>query len=225
VEVERRHHRVISHSYQDALDALIVMDVRKLHWSTDKEWEGISMSLLEIASYPSEMGPNARRAIMSFLDRVAGKTRSGMPGGVASNISDRVLDLCPIHRVRTEAEPTDEEDELLQMAACIGADLAYDGALYAADLEIVEAGCEILWRLLSFSKRNSFDALERFVTESYVTALDGAARSSTEFARELVEFTKAYGSTGTTVRIELPEKIARKMLDDEEQRSAAPEGR
>jgi len=94
-----------------------------------------------------------------------------------------------------------------------------------ADLEVVEAGCEVLWRLLSFATRNSFEALVRFVMQSYDTALDGATRSSTEFARELVEFTKAHGVTGTTVRIELPERIIRKMLDDEEQRSVASESR
>ncbi len=188
---QRRSSRVI---YQAALDANVVTQLWKL--KTSWAWDDWRNLLLEVDSFPPGIGYEAKRAILERLVYATVGTRNKMPGEIATMISDRTVDLLPLElrQRRKGRRPTKDDRDLLQLAAEIGEALAYDGALYLHDVEVVYAGCEILWRVLSYARINSLADVDSDVIASFETALDGATRSGLAEAVQLVQLAKQHGA-------------------------------
>lgn len=216
IQMERRLQYHGSSGFRDALDALIVMDLRSLSRSRDDEWAEAQTALWSIQSYPAEMGVNARRAILTFLYDLAGDARVGMPSRIADGISRSAIDLLPIRALRSHDDDLSKQDvDLLETAGAIGGDLAYDGALYCGKLQIVEAGGEILWRVLSYAKTRSLRNLHKLANEYFELAFDGARRSALPNAVELLQLFKKHGASGNWRRVNLPDEFLRTMAEDD----------
>jgi hypothetical protein len=216
IQAESRPSHHGSQAFRGALDALIVMDVRTLTARGD-DWSVIEGSLWAIQRYPVEMGPPARRAILAFLYDVSGSTRFRMPSRIADNISNRTIEILPIRALQERSNDLTVEDlDLMETAAEIGGDIAYDGALYCRKLEIVDAGAQILWRLLSYAKTRSLPGLEKLVRTYFAQAFDGARRSSTPLAVDLLEAFKKHGEGREWRRLRLPGKFLEAMADEED---------
>src|SRR5262249_4936349 len=154
-------------------------------------------------SYPQEMGINARRAIVGFLYDLSGDTRFRMPSRIAELISDATIDMLPSLGSR-ETDLADEDLDLAQTAAAIGGALAYDGALYCGRLQIVEAGGQVLWRVLSYARSRGLVKLERDARTYFEQAFDGATRSGLPHATELLGEFKKHGEAKSTRHLVIP---------------------
>lgn len=188
IHAERLLPSRVSIGFRDALDALVVMDVRSLQTSDEDEWAATDNALCAVRSYPPEIGPTARRAILSFLSRLAADTRFRMPSRIAAGIASCAIDLLPLRSLKQSDHDLEAEDfDLLETAAQIGADLAYDGALYCGSFDIVRSGGEILWRVLSYARSRTLYALEAFADDHFEVALDGARRSGIRAAVNYLE--------------------------------------
>jgi hypothetical protein len=206
---DSKRHRERPAFYQ-ALDAIVVVDIRKLRYRTGDDWDQVQTCLLEIGWYPDEIGFDARKEIFDYLYDLAGRARDRMPADVAASIRRAVLDLIPIRIMRASRRrrTTAEEFELMQSAIDIGMALAYDGALHLHNLKVVDSGCEILWRLLSYASIHRHKALRAKVLEAFDVALDGAVRSGDLLAAKLVHLAREYGERGGTRRLEYTMELA-----------------
>jgi hypothetical protein len=204
--VERRARSV----FHESLDALVVLDVQKVRGRSDGEWESEQRAVAEISSYPETIGFEARRAILDYLAHLASDTRHDMPQLVAQMIRRCTIEMLQLHYLygRRGKRTTREDLILLELGIEIGRDMAYDGALYLHNLRIVDEGCEILWRLLSYSKIHRLKSLRTAVLDGFETVLDGATRSENAAAVSLVETARRYGDAGGTRAPEYPRELA-----------------
>jgi hypothetical protein len=188
--------------FSEALDALVVLNVRKLRGRAALEGDGEEVELLqalsELGHYPESIGFEARREILELLCDVASDTRHRMPALVAFMIRHHAIDVLRLHYLysgRTH-RTTHDRFALLEYGIQLGANMAYDGALYLHSVKIVDEGCEILWRLLSYATIHKHRKLRAAVLDGFETALDGATRSGSKATVALVETAKRYGESG-----------------------------
>ncbi len=202
--------RPVRTAFLEALDAGIVLDVHKIRRRASGDWDIVEEPLRELGFYPEVMGYEARRAILGLLDDLASRTRFKMPETASHAIRSRVVDLLPLVFLRGEGKRrTSRQDaELLRMAISIGEALAYDGALKLGNIRIAEDGCDILWRVLSYSVIHRHAGLRAAVESAFDTALDAARRAGIPEALTLVTVTREYGESGGTRLPEYPDKLA-----------------
>lgn len=201
--------------FQLVLDAVTVREVQKAYQQCGRhEWEHASEVVRQLRWFTDSIGHYARRAILEILDDIASGARFGIPAHVAESVACVAFDALPVRGLRTPSKHriTPEETELLHYGVSIGLHLAYDGALYVHNLKVVEAGGELLWKILRYARINKHKELLQSTLREFDTAEDAAARANNAVALALLKIQRKHGMTGNhrlpEYPIDLDEKIA-----------------
>ena len=181
--------------YAAALDALVVMDVRKLSFRAGDDWKSNDNVLEEILAYPEHIGLAAKAQILEYVANLARLSYRQMPSSTAGLIRSVTLTTADLDFPDVQGRKKADKAQMVlrEMAAGIGRSLVYEGSLRLHDLRVVEAGAEILWRLLSIAVASRRKALERLVLQAFAAGFDGASRGKQAVAAELLVAFRDHG--------------------------------
>jgi hypothetical protein len=191
--IEGRH-RQPDAMLEAALEAHAIHDIRALGFALrEPGWSGHEALIGRLGVHSDERRYGARVGIevLEALDGVVGRMRGAVApwdrpittldvlAGVAGAVGEAVDRVLPIGSLvgPTPRRPSEPEVQLFGMAASLGGNMAYDGALYIWDLRVVEAGAELLWRLLRYGHLNHINAVQQDAERAFASALDAARRS------------------------------------------------
>ncbi len=185
--------------FQLMLDAVTFTEIQKIRirFDFDKE-EQLLDAIYDLSIYIESSGIRARREILSKLDDIAGRTRFGLSTEIGRSVARVAYDALPIRSLRSPAGTliSESELELLEYGLSIGTSLAYDAALYINNINIVEAGGELLWKILRYARINNYkELLERSMIE-FETAEDGARRGGDKYMIALLRLYRQHGLSG-----------------------------
>jgi|GEM_PF-3880190 len=202
-------------AFIEALDALVVFDLRKLQLRAGAKWETTTAVLAETAGYPEPLGFVAKQAILDYLADLARRTRSQMPVSVAEAIRSIAIATCDLYFLHTHAKKKiNKSDGLLrEIVADIGKSMVYDDSLYLRSLPIVEAGGEILWRLLASAVIMKDGILRKAVLEGFDAGIDGAARGPVADAEKVLSTFRNHGLKGGVDYPVFTRDLVFRMLD------------
>jgi hypothetical protein len=126
------------------------------------------------------------------------RTSSGIAADVARAVAQAAYDVLPIRNLRKPSPDSipPAEAELLEYGLAVGLSLSYDGALYVRNLKVVDAGGELLWRILRYVRINKHEPLLERVLDDFNTAEDAARRAGGKDAVTLLRLYRKHGLTG-----------------------------
>ena len=185
--------------FQLMLDAVSIREIQRIRRQLNRfDGEEALGNVYELAAYIEGSGERARRAILEALDYAASRTRLRMPADMAQAIAHVTYDALPIRNLRSPSDVTISvtEIELMEYGLAIGVALSYDGALYLHDMKIVDAGGELLWKILRYARINKETALQKHALEGFETAEDGAKRSGDPDTVALLKLYREHGLSG-----------------------------
>lgn len=185
--------------FQLMLDAVSIREIQKISRKVDlDEDEKTLEAIYEISSYVESSGIRARREILETLDSIASRDRLRMSPDVARAVAHVTYDTLPIRNLRFPSKTpiSDAEFELMEYGLAIGLSLSYDGALYIKDIKVVDAGGELLWKILRYARINNHKALQQRALDDFDTAEDGAKRGGDTDAVELLQLYREHGLSG-----------------------------
>lgn len=185
--------------FQLVLDAVSIREIQKVRRTLySGEEEKTLDAIREVSSYVESSGVRARREIFEFLDQVASETRGGMSSKVARAVAHVTYDTLPIRNLRFPSKTpiSEAEFELMEYGLSIGLSLSYNGALYIKDIKIVDAGGELLWKILRYARINDYKELRQRALDDFDTAEDGAKRGGDAGAVELLQLYREHGQSG-----------------------------
>jgi hypothetical protein len=184
----------------DAAQMLVVVvegnaihEIRRVrHELGAAHWSAVPQLLDSLVVYGDTLsyGPSVGIEYLMAIEAATGRARHGDPDAVArvaGRIADAAMRAFPIYSFvgRQARRSTKAELEVLRLGGHIGSDFAYDGAKWLRELRVVEAGSDLLWRVLRFAHLNEERGLERFARSEFAK-VEGAARDVR--AREWIEF-------------------------------------
>lgn len=210
--------RVSDELFQIVIDAVSLREIQRIHARIDLDKpEKISKILFELEMYVPESGYRARLEILMSLLDIADKTRMREAKNIshlAHQIALLTYNALPIRNIRekSQIEISVDEMNLLYCGLEIGMEMAYDGALKRPDLLFVDAGGEVLWKLLRYSIVNGIKSLEEAVLRDFEKVIDAAKRGANKDALVLIELYKEHGLHGNWQYPEYPEDIADKLI-------------
>ncbi|TAJ07158.1 MAG: HNH endonuclease [Nitrospirae bacterium] len=203
--------------FQLMLDAVTVREVQKVYQQCGRhEWEHASEVARQLRWFTDSIGHRARHAILEILDDISSGARFGIPAHVAKSVACVAFDALPVRGLRTPSKHriTPEETELLHYGLSIGLNLAYDGALYIHNLEVVEAGGELLWKILRYARINKHKVLLQNTLREFDTAEDAAARANNTAALTLLKVQRKHGMSGNHRHPEYPLDLNEKLATE-----------
>lgn len=204
--------------FQLAIDAVTIREVEHMRFGLEIDnSESVSTFLSMLGIYVSKSGFRARREILEALWDVAYRTRfprTNQSAHLAKEVVRVTYEAMPIRntRIPSATKISPEELELLNYGMEIGLQLAYDGSLYAHDLQIVNAGGELLWKLLRFSRINKLKKLQAEILQEFATALDAAKRAGDQDSLTLITLYRNHGLKGDWHYPAYPDDLADKIL-------------
>lgn len=168
-----------SSTYDETLAALAVHEVRKISCvaqGCDRPWAKVQQQLEALLPYASHSDFRVRREVLEGLDGLATQTRTGMPGEVARaicGIGSSTMPAWNVHApIRRDALP--EELEILEAGLALGTGVAYDGAKYLDDIAVVDAGGDLMARVLRLAIVNRLEGLAAQAQRSFGEVADAA---------------------------------------------------
>lgn len=158
--------------YQLSLDASIALEAerlaRDLADARGRDWDEQPRALHDLESLCFRAGIRGRNAILEVLQRHATYARAGMPGTHARILAYIAYEAVSLpHPDDACDEPTELQLHGLEVAAIIGRSLAWDGAKKLKDLEVLEAGGDLLRRILWGTRRLGWEHAEDNLTEVF----------------------------------------------------------
>lgn len=185
--------------FQLMLDAVTSLEVHNIQRRFRSVEDDELITLVHgLSFYLPFCGLRARRAILGALDDVAARTLFGIAPDTAQAVAHVAYEALPIHSRRQAGADSVSaaEAELLEYGLAVGLALAYDGSLYLRNLKIVDAGGEVLWRILRYVSLNKHEALRQRAIEDFETAEDAAKRAGENDAVALLRLYRDHGLTG-----------------------------
>jgi hypothetical protein len=196
-------------AFAEALDAMVVLDIAKLGHRAGDDWPNIYETLSGFSAYPDSIGVPARQAIMEYAEAIARRTRSDMPAGVAKRLRDVAIETSELYFLgdRLTGRELKTTTFLRESAAEVGHSLVYDGALRLGSLGIVDAGAEVLWRVLAVATLSKNRVLRKAAMDGFAGGFDGAARGEQPDATTLLTIYRDCGLRGELSHPSFPESI------------------
>jgi hypothetical protein len=185
--------------YQLMLDAVTSIEVHKIQRRFRSVDDDELLDLIhQISSYVPSSGARARQAILEALYSLAVRTSLGIAIDVARAVAQVAYDALPIRNLRKpNPDPIPPaEAELLEYGLAVGLSLSYDGALYVRNIKVVDAGGELLWRILRYVRIKNHEPLLGRVLDDFNTAEDAARRAGEKDAVTLLRLYRKHGLTG-----------------------------
>lgn len=199
------------------LDALAIQRIREGEQALRGSWPTIGdvLQRLSIFGDTRRYSPVVRAEYLRALDMVVGRMRGAVRphdrdqatrsvlAHIAADIDDAIMNALPIHSlVGRTAAPSSAELPLFDDASQLGGELAYDGSLYIRDLRVVEAGAEVLWRLLRFAQLNDVGSIRQDAEREFETSIDAARRTTWSDGRHALTWLTFKQQSALATRLE-----------------------
>lgn len=181
------------------LDAVTSIEVHKIQRQLRTAEDDELLTLIhQFSSYLPFCGVRARRAILAALDLVAVESSIGIPIDVAQAAAHITYEALPIRSLKKPSrEPISATElELLEYGLAVGLSLSYNGSLYLHNLKVVDAGGELLWKVLRYVHINNHESLRERALDDFRTAEDAARRAGEDDAISLLQLYRDHGLTG-----------------------------
>jgi len=198
------------HLFQLMLDAVSIREIRKIRSDLDSDQDDtVLAAIYHLSSFLESSGVRGRRAVLEVLDDVASRTRFGIAEKVAQATASAAYHALPIRSIRFPAKIRISEVEigLIEYGLSIGLSFAYDGALYMKNIRVVDAGSELLWKILRYARINHHNHLQQRALEEFATAEDAAKRGGESDIFKLIHLYRKHGLAGDWQSPDYGEKL------------------
>ncbi len=201
--------------FQLMLDAVSVREIQKIRRNLNPDENDKTLeAIYDLSSYLESSGVRARRAVLEILDEIASRTRLGLQPDVAQTISRVTYEALPIRSLRfpSKVQISATEIELMEYGLSIGLALSYDGALYIQNIKVVDAGGELLWKILRYARINNHKNLQQRALDEFDTAEDGAKRGGDPDTVKLLQIYRKHGLSGDWRNPTYDKKLLSKII-------------
>lgn len=160
------------------LDKLAVMEVRKLAHLSPDEWgghEGRIRHLRQLFPYTWRYSLDVRAEVLETARELAGVWSSRTPSELAEAMADVVLDVLPIGvGPYKPISLTDAEMAVVDFGATLGFEISYNAARYMEDLRAVQAGANVLEKILRLAVLNGDEKMIEAMKNRFAHAMANA---------------------------------------------------
>lgn len=141
-------------------------EVKRIRFEMEatSDWSALEGYLDKLVPYAREFDHVVKHEVLNAVMNVTGRTRQGMPLGVAQSVDNVLMEVMPVRggglNYPTREEITEEDQELLKRMENATFELTWDACRYLRDMKIVEVGARLYWVLIRISTLNRLERLQ-----------------------------------------------------------------
>lgn len=167
----------LHHTVLNAVAAIEVRKIRHRLVEVGRQWDKVEPELRPLFAFTRQV---STAVVSEIFDAVSVlNPRQGMPPEVASLVATIVMEAAPTYALRSrggKAVPK-EVITVLDYAGELGFEIAYDGAKYLRDLQVVDAGAQILWFIMRHATLCKHKLMQKKMRDYFASASEAAAQS------------------------------------------------
>jgi hypothetical protein len=202
-------------------------EVKRIRFEMEatSDWSALEGYLDKLMPYAREFDHVVKHEVLNAVMDVTGRTRQGMPLGVAQSVDNVLMEVMPVkggglkHPSRDEI--TGDDQELLKRMEHATFEMTWDACRYLRDIKIVEVVARLYWVLIRFATLNR---LKRLQTEAlhnarycwYICTEERMGKTFPEAHKQLGEAIAdaldafEYDCAGYTVKTPSPKDVSTK---------------